>query len=286
VINAPPGADLLPEFDRGWVIGPDERQPFLNYADHGTSNWSDELEAFHEEASRTHFLDVWTREAIVNRVAPAGAGTTIVDLGCSTGYLLADLQLRYPEASLVGVDLVSSGLTKAHRLVPAARLVRADVCELPFADDSVQVVVSANLFEHVPDDSGALAEVRRVLEPGGRAVIVVPAGPGTFDYYDRFLGHERRYARGELAAKAQGVGLEVVEDGYLASLLYPAFWFVKKRNRRRFDGLRGDELEAKVAADIAGTSDSGVGRALRRIEERLPFGLPFGIRGLTVLRRG
>ena len=45
-----------------------------------------------------------------------------------------------------------------------------------------------------------------MLRPGARAVVVVPAGPGTYDYYDRFLGHERRYARGELAGKARDGG--------------------------------------------------------------------------------
>ena len=77
------------------------------------------------------------------------------------------------------------------------------MCALPFADASVAAAVSANLLEHVPDDERALAELRRVLRPGGRAVIVVPASPGVYDYYDRFLGHERRYARGELASKAR-----------------------------------------------------------------------------------
>jgi hypothetical protein len=114
---------------------------------------------------------------------------------------------------------------------------------------------------------------------------VVPSGPSTYDYYDRFLGHERRYARGELAAKARRAGLEVIEESFLGSLLYPAFWLVKKRNRRRYDRLDGVELEAKVAADIAGTSDSRAGRALWRIEDRLPFRLPFGIRVLAVMRR-
>ncbi len=83
-------------------------------------------------------------------------------------------------------------------------------------------VVSANLLEHVPDDRRALAEMRRVAATGAHVVIVVPAGPGTYDYYDRFLGHERRYARGELAGKAVAAGLEVLEDMHLASLLYPA----------------------------------------------------------------
>jgi hypothetical protein len=119
-------------------------------------------------------------------------------------------------------------------------------------------------------------------------VLVVPASPGSYDYYDRFLGHERRYARGELAAKARGAGLDVVEDIHLGSLLFPVFRLVKARNRRRFDDLVGDALRARVCADIARTRDSALGRLSCRVEERLldaGVRLPAGIRGLTVVRR-
>lgn len=119
-------------------------------------------------------------------------------------------------------------------------------------------------------------------------MIVVPAAPGTYDYYDRFLGHERRYGRGELAGKARAAGLEVLEDAHLGALLYPAFWAVKKRNRRRYDHLRGAALEERVAQDIATTQNSPLGAWSCRLERTLlrrGIRLPFGIRGLTVVRR-
>jgi SAM-dependent methyltransferase len=148
--------------------------------------------------------------------------------------------------------------------------------------------VSANLLEHVPDDRAALAELRRVLRPGARAAFVVPFGPRTYDYYDRFLGHERRYGRGELAAKARQAGLEVVTTGYLGSLLYPAFWLVKQRNRRLHGQLEGDALEVRVADDIARTRRSRSAQLVAGIDRRLGslgLTLPFGIRCLTVVRR-
>jgi len=213
---------------------------------------------------------------------------TIGDIGCSTGYLLEDLRVAHPAATLVGVDLIAAGLAKAHRAVPAARLLLADACDLPIAEGRLDAVVSANLLEHVPDDVQGLREFHRVLRPGGRAVIVVPAGPSTYDYYDRFLGHERRYARRELAGKCSSVGLEVLEDGYIASLLYPAFWLVKQRNRRRYGALTGAALEQRVAADIARTTDSGAGELtwhLERALARIGVRLPFGIRSVVVARR-
>jgi hypothetical protein len=127
-----------------------------------------------------------------------------------------------------------------------------------------------------------------VLKPGRPAALVVPAGPGTFDYDDRFLGHERRYARGELADKCRAAGLEPREDRHLASLLYLPFWLVKQRNRRRYDHLRGEALERKVTQDIARTRDSRLGRRTWQVEDRMAragIRLPFGIRSFVVACR-
>ncbi len=279
----------LPPFERGWVI--DGRlHPYLAYVDGDPSvNWSAELEQLHEEASRTHFLDRWTRSAVLDRVGELPDHATIADVGCSTGYLLEDLRERYREASLIGIDLVAAGLRTAHESLPEVRLLHADACALPLAGGTVDAVVSVNLLEHVPDDEQALREIARILRPGGRAVIVVPAGPRTYDYYDRFLGHERRYGRGELAAKCAGAGLAPLEDLHIASLLYPAFWLVKQRNRRLRGGLAGAALEARVAADISRTHDSQAGALAWRLEAALVrsgLRLPFGIRSMVSARRG
>jgi len=302
----PPGADAVPHFDGGWLgpgeapvgaagvrageIGADSarREAFLTYVERPTVNWSEELEDLHEESSREHFLDVWTRRALLSQLGPLPDRAVLADLGCSTGHLLADLRAAYPDATLIGVDLVASGLRKANALVPDARLLQADVCALPLRPATLDAALSANLLEHVPDDVGALAELRRVLRPGGRAALVVPAGPDTYDYYDRFLGHERRYGRGELAGKARQVGLDVLLDTHLGALLYPPFWLVKQRNRHRFAHLEGEALAARVAGDIAATSDARLGTLACRLEAwALEAGVrfPFGIRGLTVLRR-
>jgi SAM-dependent methyltransferase len=285
----PPGRRLLPKFEGGWRSDDGNVKPFLSYVeeDHAV-NWSDELELLHEESSRSHFIDVWTRGSMLSRLGTLPAGPVIADLGCSTGYLLEDLRDVYAGATLVGVDLVGSGLRKAHVNVPDARLVQADLCDLPLGQASVDAIVSANVLEHVPDDRAALAEIRRILRPGSPAVLVVPAGPRIYDYYDRFLGHERRYSRGELALKARDAGLEVIEDIHLGSLIYPMFWLVKKRNRIRYDHLRGEDLEERVAADIQRTRDSRVGRTACNAE-RVLLGqgvrLPFGIRSLVAVRR-
>jgi SAM-dependent methyltransferase len=289
VLRAPPGVDRVPRYDGGWIGDGPGRDAFLRYVDPPSSvNWSEDLEDLHEESSREHFIDVWTRRAMLAWIGPLPARAVIADIGCSTGYLLDDLRGAHPDATLVGVDLIASGLRKAHALVPQARLLQADACALPLRDACLDAALSANLLEHLPDDVAALSELRRVLRPGAPAVVVVPAGSGVYDYYDRFLGHERRYGNGELARKSRAAGLEVLRDVHLGSLLYPPFWLVKQRNRRRFSQLDGEALRRRVAGDIASTGRSRAGALACRLEERMlraGLRIPFGIRGLTVLRR-
>jgi SAM-dependent methyltransferase len=260
------------------------RDGILVYAPEAMVNWSDELEALHEDVTRTHFLDVQTRRAIVRALAPAiPPGGTAADLGCSSGLLLAQLHAERSDVALVGVDLVSAGLERARDVVPSATLLLADATDLPLGDATVDALSAVNVLEHVPDDGAALREIARVLRPGGHAAVVVPRGPGLYDYYDAALGHERRYARGEVAARARQARLDVVSTRTIGSLLYPAFWLTKKLNRRR--GASAAEAQERVAVDMARTQRSRVGAAACALEARLPVTPPFGIRELTLLTR-
>jgi SAM-dependent methyltransferase len=290
ILLAPPGASSVPPYDAGWQVDDGIRSPFLSYAaaEAEDANWSERIEDLHEESSRTHFIDVWTRRAMLDRLGPIPREGTVLEVGCSAGYLLEDLHRRASHATLIGADLTTRGLLSAHKIVPEALLLQADACALPLADASVDAVMSANVLEHVRDDERALAEIFRIMRPGARAVIVVPLGPGNYDYFDRFSQHVRRYARGELASKASRAGLRVLEEINLGALLYPVFWAVKQRNRRCYGHLRGEALERRVASDIQNTHDLPFSRLTSRLEEALlsrGVKLPFGIRGLTVLTR-
>jgi SAM-dependent methyltransferase len=284
----PPGHTDVPDFDEGWLDpAAGERQAYLSYLpEQAEVQWSSELESLHEEPSRTHFIDVLTRVAAIRALEPErfDERSVIVDLGCSTGHLLRDLAAKLTESLLVGVDAVPEGLVHAHAAVPRAALFHASVTELPFADDTVDGAVALNVLEHIPDDVSALRELARVLRPGGRAVVVVPANPNLYDAYDAHLGHERRYARREVARKASSVGLSTRKRLSVGSLVYPGFWAVKKLHRLRPPANRKEMVER----DIASTHSSRLGALAGRIEERLlgaGISLPFGIRELTVLER-
>ena len=103
----------------------------------------------------------------------AGAGERVLDLGCGAGDFLALLQDR--GATQVGVELSERALERARRRAPHAELhLVAEDAAIPLAHGSIDLVWCSEVIEHVADVGGLLAEVRRVLRPGGRILLTTP----------------------------------------------------------------------------------------------------------------
>ena len=111
----------------------------------------------------------------------------------------------------------------AHKGLTAVADIRA------VATDSIDYLYTLNVLEHIEDDQGALNELARVLRPGGRLLVYVPAFQVLFTSMDRKVGHHRRYRLGGLTDKIRAAGFSVREAryadalGFGASLVYRAF---------------------------------------------------------------
>ena len=146
-----------------------------------------------------------TRAAAVAalRGARLGARPSLVDVGCSSGHLLADLRAEWPGATLAGVNAEAAGLPGAHAAVPDAALFHASATDLPFADgDGRRRWWRSTCSSTCPTTAPRWPSSPASCAPAARAVVVVPANPRLYDYYDAHLRHERRYGRDELADKA------------------------------------------------------------------------------------
>jgi 2-polyprenyl-6-hydroxyphenyl methylase/3-demethylubiquinone-9 3-methyltransferase len=95
-------------------------------------------------------------------------GRVVADFGCGGGLLA--LPLSQSGARVVGIDLSAASLAQAREHVAGA-FVRADAQRAPLADASVDVVLLADVLEHVPDSAAVLREAARVLRPGGAAFV-------------------------------------------------------------------------------------------------------------------
>jgi ubiquinone/menaquinone biosynthesis C-methylase UbiE len=94
-------------------------------------------------------------------------GGTVLDLGCGTGRLLERLRGREPRATLVGLDRSTGMTTAARRLRPYLSIERGTAEALPHRDGAFDAVVTTISFHHWADKRAGLAEVFRVLRPGG-----------------------------------------------------------------------------------------------------------------------
>jgi glycosyltransferase involved in cell wall biosynthesis len=85
-------------------------------------------------------------------------------------------------------------------------------------------VVCINVLEHIEDDIEALQNMRYVLKPGGKLVLLVPQYPALFGSYDEVAGHVRRYTRRELAQRLHAAGYRAVWIRDFNSMAIPGWW--------------------------------------------------------------
>lgn len=269
--------------EHGFKLG-DSTVPFLSY-EVGASGWTDHLTKFHEETGgSSHFIDCASRQhaldhlhKYVRRISPV-----ILDVGCSSGFMLCIIREHFTSALVIGSDFVSGPLEQLATKLPDVPLLQFDLVKCPLPGDSIDAVVLLNVLEHIQDDAAAMRQVYRILKPGGIAVIEVPAGPHLYDVYDELLLHCRRYSLAALRKLVKSAGFQVIEQSNLGFFVYPGFWLVKQRNKR-FLSQEKVFQQRIVERNIRDTGNSRLLNAIMRIELILGrwVSYPFGIRCLV-----
>ncbi|GAB3814057.1 class I SAM-dependent methyltransferase [Kribbella italica] len=95
--------------------------------------------------------------------------------------------------------------------------------ELPFVDEVFDVVAAFDVIEHCDPEDQALAEVYRVLTPGGRFLMSVPAYQWAWTHFDDHNHHFRRYTRARATRALKASGFEIVRSTYLFGSTFPMF---------------------------------------------------------------
>jgi glycosyltransferase involved in cell wall biosynthesis len=98
--------------------------------------------------------------------------------------------------------------------------------------ERIDTIVCLNVLEHIAPDEQVLRAYHEVLEPGGHAIILVPAHPSLYSPCDEALGHVRRYTQSELHTKMQTAGFEIVMMEEFNRMGVPGWWLNKQMGRR------------------------------------------------------
>jgi SAM-dependent methyltransferase len=287
----PPQSDSeeIPEWTgRGFRVG-GRVLPILSY-EAGTSGWSDDLTTFHENtAGHSHFIDLASRRQAITQIGQFSTQTSpvIIDIGCSSGFLLEDLIAAFPTALVMGTDVVLGPLVNLARNYSNIPLLHFDLTRCPLPDNSVDVAILLNVLEHIQDDTRAVEQLFRILKPGGLAVIEVPSGPELYDIYDELLMHFRRYKSSDLRRLFLEAKFRILRQSHLGFFLYPGFFLVKQLRRTKRAEIREEEIPALVSQNITRTSDNALFRALMRVELAAgrAISYPFGIRCLLTVQK-
>jgi SAM-dependent methyltransferase len=164
----------------------------------------------------------------------------------------------------VSVDLDPRGLVPGHGICASA-------LALPFADATFDVVAAFDVIEHCEPEGQAVGELVRVLVPGGRLLVSVPAYQWAWSDHDVRAGHHRRYTRQRIVAVLESAGLRIDRATYAFAAVFPLF--AVERLSRRVRHLGDAERLPRVAPAAGRVLEAlcaGEARVLRHRD--LPFG--------------
>jgi SAM-dependent methyltransferase len=210
--------------------------------------------------------------ALLDGVYAGRRDLRILDAGCGTG---GDALFLRRYGTVVGLDYAPEAAALVGGRLPG-RFARGSVLDLPFADDSFDLVTSFDVLYHrgVPDEVAALREARRVLRPGGRLLLRLPAYEWLRSRHDRQVHTRRRYTAPEVRTILREAGFFVERASYVLSLLFPMAAGARLVERLTPD--HGDESAMGIpspAVNAAMRAPMALEAAWLGLGGRLPFGL-------------
>lgn len=132
--------------------------------------------------------------------------TSILDVGCGEGSLLSALMKEHSDAIGTGLEVSDHAIALAEKVVPSASFKNCDVATNALLE-TFDLVVSADVVEHIADDTTAIQNMAAMTAPGGR--LIISTLQGRMRNFERQVGHVRNYAPHELERKIESAGLKI-----------------------------------------------------------------------------
>ncbi|MCB1036470.1 MAG: class I SAM-dependent methyltransferase [Acidobacteria bacterium] len=189
------------------------------------------------EANRSFYNPLWSEARLVEpqRFNTWPLVSSLVEPAAPRLEVAPGLRPRFPLDGTQFVDLSAPAVAKLR--ARGARAVVGSISSLPFPRDSFALSSAFDIVEHVDDDEAALSELARVTRIGGVLLLAVPLHPESWNAFDAFVGHRRRYRPDELLSKLASHGFEVEQSAAYgmqpesSRLLDLGMWFLTHRRK-------------------------------------------------------
>lgn len=220
------------------------------------------------------------RARICDMLSDEPRNAAILDVGCSSGQLMKDLQ-ALGFTNLTGIDVSSVGVERAKK--EGFHCLVMDGQEPDFEPNSFDLVIASDSLEHMEHDLKALSNWNKLLKPGGKAIIFVPAFMSLWSGHDVINQHYRRYTVGELKRKASESNFKVIQNGYWNfTLFFPIYVWRKIKNLfANKEGIPKDDFQNN------GTLINRILRSIMSIENKLAnfVRFPVGVSAFLVVKK-
>ncbi len=172
-------------------------------------------------------------ESFTRRYIKPSPRDRMVDLGCGTGATTSWL-LKF--GKIKGVDSSSKALAYCKKR-GLKDLTLSDMEKLKLPSHSFDAAFALDILEHVKNDQKAIAEIYRILKPGGRLLVTSPAYQWLWSEHDEVCHHQRRYTLSQIVGQLNAAGFEVQRKSYcivfpffpLVALIHFRSWFKKDK---------------------------------------------------------
>jgi SAM-dependent methyltransferase len=216
------------------------------------------------------------RRAVIHALladAELAAEARFLDAGCGTGRNLVEF----------GSPGWAWGVDSSIKAVEFCRrrglegVTQGDLADLSFDSGKFDLLLLADVIEHLDDDAEVLRELRRVAADGALLVVTAPAYPWLWSGFDETVQHRRRYRRGELQDRARAAGWAPVRSTYFNTILLPAIAATRKLGLIRSRGERTEMEATPGPLNPLLHAPMRLEASLIRLGVRLPFGVSIGL---------
>ncbi|MDA8716502.1 class I SAM-dependent methyltransferase [Alphaproteobacteria bacterium] len=183
---------------------------------------------YEAQVEATHWWFVCRREFFSAKIKELNLSkhSKVLDVGTSTGTNLRMLDdLGFTNS--VGVEMNEVAINFAAEK-GFTNIKLGDACDLPFDDNTFDLVLATDVLEHIENDNDALTEIHRVMKRNGVFLSTVPAFKKLWGLQDDISHHKRRYTRFELEQKVGAASLNIIQMHYFNFILLIPIWIARR----------------------------------------------------------